>query len=68
MKEFLIGLVFLIVLLILAGIGTLLMPLLLVLTLALRVLVSIILVIFAIWLLGKGIIFFWEKISNKNNK
>jgi len=68
MKEFFVGLFFIIVLIILAGIGVLLTPLLLLMTLALRILISAILAIFAIWLLGKCIIAVWEKIKQKNTK
>ena len=65
MKAFLAGLLFIVALSVLAGIGILLMPLLLVLAVLLRVLVIFFLVIFAIWLLGKFIIFSWERMFNK---
>jgi hypothetical protein len=68
MKEFFVGLFFIIALVILAGIGVLLTPLLLLMTFALRILISAILVIFAIWLLGKCIIMVWEIIKQKNIK
>lgn len=61
MKAFLVGLLFLLVVSVLAGLGFLLLPFLLVLGLVLRVILSIALVIFAIWLLGKFIIFLWKK-------
>lgn len=63
MKEFLIGLVFLTAVLIFAGIGFLLFPLLLVLAVFLRIAIICALVIFAIWVLGKLIVVVWEKIN-----
>jgi hypothetical protein len=53
MKEFLIGLLVIFSVLLLAGLGILLFPLLLVLGLALRLLVVIFVGLFAIWLVGK---------------
>ncbi|MCK4916825.1 MAG: hypothetical protein KAJ14_06400 [Candidatus Omnitrophica bacterium] len=63
MKEFLIGLIFLIAVLLFAGIGLLLMPLLLVLAFFLRIIVVFALIIFTIWFLGKMIIVVWGKIN-----
>lgn len=63
MKAFLLGLIFLIIVSILAGIGILLFPFLVLLAWFLRLIVVFLLVIFAIWLLGKFIIFIWEKIK-----
>lgn len=48
---------------ILAATGLLLFPLLIVLGFVLQLLLSVILVIFAIWLLGKLIILLWELIK-----
>lgn len=62
MKAFLIGLIFLIAAITLAGIGFLLFPLLVVLAWFLRLVVIFILGLFAIWLLGKFIILVWEKL------
>ena len=62
MKAFIVGLLFVIAVVILAGIGTLLFPLLIVLAVSLRVLLMIALFISAIWLLGKFIIYVWEKL------
>ncbi|OGW79936.1 MAG: hypothetical protein A3G33_05005 [Omnitrophica bacterium RIFCSPLOWO2_12_FULL_44_17] len=64
MKEFFVGLIFLVAVTILAGIGFLLLPLLLLLTFFLRILVAFLLLCFAIWLLGKFILFVWVKISH----
>lgn len=61
MKAFFVGLIFLIATAILVGIGILLFPLLIVLAWFLRLIVISLLVIFAIWLLGKFIVFVWEK-------
>ncbi|MEW6170875.1 MAG: hypothetical protein AB1472_04900 [Candidatus Omnitrophota bacterium] len=66
MKAFLIGLIFLMAVVILSGIGVLIFPLILAMAIFLKIIVSICLVLFAIWLLGKFIIFIWEKIFNKS--
>ena len=65
MKAFLAGLLFLVAVLVLTGVGLLLLPLLLVLTFFLRIFVGFFLVLFAIWLLGKFIIFVWESLNKK---
>lgn len=57
MRAFLIGLAFLIAVIALAGIGILLSPLVIVLGFFLRIIFTFLFVIFAIWLLGKFIIF-----------
>ncbi len=61
MKAFLVGLIFLIAVTLLAGVGLLLYPLLLVLAFLLRVLLGLIFAFFAVWVLGKFIIFVWDK-------
>lgn len=63
MKAFFVGLMFLFAVVLLAGVGLLLFPLLVMLGLLLRLVVAIALVILAIWLLGKFIIFVWGKLS-----
>ncbi|MCK5491807.1 MAG: hypothetical protein KAJ14_01705 [Candidatus Omnitrophica bacterium] len=63
MKEFLIGLIFLIAVLLFVGIGFLLMPLLLVLAFFLRIIIVFALIIFTIWFLGKMIIVVWGKLN-----
>ncbi len=76
MKAFLVGLAFLIVVMLIAGVGALLVvllkvllfPLLLVLGIAgivLCIALSILLVIFAIWLLGKIVILAWNALRSK---
>ncbi len=62
MKAFAIGLIFLIAVSILAGMGLLLFPIIIVLGFFLKIIVAIMFVIFSIWLLGKFIIFVWERI------
>ncbi|MCX5657633.1 MAG: hypothetical protein NTZ48_05370 [Candidatus Omnitrophica bacterium] len=62
MKAFAIGLIFLIAVSILSGIGILFFPLVIVFGFFLKIILSLLFVIFSIWLLGKFIIFIWEKI------
>ncbi len=66
MKSFLVGLLFLCAVLVLTGVGFLLLPLLLVLTFFLRIAVGFALVLFAIWLLGKLILFLWKALDKKS--
>lgn len=63
MKAFLTGLLFLAAVAILWGLGVLLFPLLMVLAVMIRVIVIITLLILAIWLLGKFILYVWEKMK-----
>jgi len=62
MKAFAIGLVFLIAVSILSVIGVLFFPLIMVLGFFLKIILALLFVIFSIWLLGKLIIFAWERI------
>ena len=62
MKAFAIGLIFLIAVSILSAIGILLFPLIIVLGFFLKIILALLFVIFSIWLLGKLIIFIWERI------
>jgi len=62
MKTFLAGFIFLVAVAILAGVGALLYPLLIALALLLRLIIIFLLAIFAVWLLGKFIIFVWERL------
>ncbi len=64
MREFLVGLVFLIAAFALMGIGGLLFPLVIVLGFFLRIIFAFLFIIFAVWLLGKFIIFIWGKLRN----
>ena len=62
MKAFAIGLIFLVAVSILSGIGILLFPIIIVLGFFLKIILALFFVIFSIWLLGKFIIFVWERI------
>ena len=61
MKEFFVGLVFLIFVGVLAILGTLLFPLFLLIAFILRLVLSIAILVFFIWLLGKLILFLSKK-------
>ena len=63
MKAFLVGLFFLFVVAILAGLGILLFPFLLVLGWLVRIALIAVLLILAIWLLGKFILYVWKKMK-----
>lgn len=63
MKEFFVGLFFLAVVAIFAGIWFLFFPLLLLAGLMLRFILMVIFIIFAIWVLGKMIIVVWGKLK-----
>lgn len=69
MKAFLVGLASLIVIMFIAGVGALLsvalFPLLLMLGFVLRIVISVLLVIFTIWLLGKLVILAWDALRSK---
>ena len=62
MKAFLVGLLFVIAVGILTAVGFFLYPVLWALSVVLRIILSIVLLIFAIWLLGKFIISVWERV------
>jgi len=62
MKAFIVGLLFLLCLGILAGVGVLFFPLLLFLAFFLRIIIVIAFVLISIWLLGKFIIYVWERL------
>ncbi|MCF7873323.1 MAG: hypothetical protein K9L84_04300 [Candidatus Omnitrophica bacterium] len=66
MKEFLVGLIFILGVLVLSGLGLLLYPFLLILGFTLRIFIVVALVIFFIWLLGKFIIFVWESLKKES--
>lgn len=67
MKAFAVGLLFLVAVGILAGLGVMLYPLIIVLGLFLRMLLSCAFVILSIWLLGKLIILIWERIFSRRS-
>jgi len=64
MKAFLVGLIFLAAVSLLAAAGVLIFPLLVVMAWALRAVLAFLLIIAAIWFLGKFIIFVWEKFKD----
>ena len=61
MKEFFIGLVFLILVGVVISLGFLFFPLLLLLAFVLRLALSVAIIIFFIWLVGKLILFLSKK-------
>ena len=61
MKEFFIGIVFLIFVGVIVGLGFLFFPLLLLIAFILRLVLSVAIVVFFIWLLGKLILFLSKK-------
>ena len=61
MKAFLVGLLFLFIVAVLAGMGVLLFPFLLVLGWIVRVILIAVLLILAVWLLGKLILYIQKK-------
>jgi hypothetical protein len=65
MKAFLVGLLFLVAVLVMASLGFLLYPVLLVMALLMRLVISLALLLFAIWLLGRFIIWVWESLRGK---
>ena len=67
MKEFFVGLLVLLVLMILSVAGIFLFPLIIVLGFFLRWLISIALLVFAIWLVGKVTLWGIENLKKKDN-
>lgn len=61
MKAFLTGFLFLFIVAVLAGMGVLLFPFLLVLSWIARVILIVVLLILAVWLLGKLILYIRKK-------
>lgn len=53
MREFLVGLLVIVMALILSGVGILLLPLFLVLGIFLRLIIGLIVLLLAVWLIGK---------------
>ncbi len=68
MKEFLVGVLVVVMALILSGIGVLLLPLLLVLGIFLRLAIGLIVLLLAIWLIGKATLFLIDVLRKKENK
>ena len=67
MKEFLVGLLVVVMALVLSGIGVLLLPLLLVLGVFLRLAVGLMVVLLAVWLIGKLTLYLIEALKKKDN-
>lgn len=63
LKEFAMGVIFLFALVILAGLGLLLLPLLFVAGLLLRVLIVFAFIFGAVWLLGKLVLYLFSKMK-----
>jgi len=63
MKAFLLGLLFLIAVGMLAGLGILVIPLVMVLAFFLQIIAWVVLAFFSIWLLGKFIIWVWGRLK-----
>ena len=68
MKELLVGLLVIVMVLVLSGLGLILFPLFLLMGIFLRLILGIVLVIFAIWAIGKVTLFLMELIANKEPK
>ncbi len=65
MKAFLVGLFFLFFVIIFAALGFLLFPLFIVIGWGLKILLGFGFVMLCVWLLGKVIIFIWERFIKK---
>ncbi len=65
MKAFAVGFIFLVAAGILAGLGIVLYPFIIVFGYLLRILLALAFVVFSVWLLGKFIIFVWERIFSR---
>ena len=63
MKAFLVGFLAVLVVTVLTGLGFLLFPFLLVLGWVMRIVLMVVLVILAIWLLGRFILYIWGKLK-----
>jgi hypothetical protein len=68
MREFLVGLLVIVMALVLSGVGILLLPLLLVLGVFLRLAIGLIVLLLAIWLIGKGTLFLIDAFTKKESK
>jgi len=67
MKEFLVGLLVVVMALVLSGIGLLLFPLLLVLGVFLRLAIGLIVLLLVVWLIGKITLFLIEVLKKKED-
>lgn len=67
MKELLVGLLVIVMALILSGIGVLLLPLLLILGVFLRLAIGLIILLIAIWLVGKVTLLLIDVLRKREN-
>ncbi|MFA5159976.1 MAG: hypothetical protein WC484_05660 [Candidatus Omnitrophota bacterium] len=68
MREFLVGVLVVVMALVLSGIGILLLPFLLVLGIFLRLAIGLIVLLLVIWLIGKVTLFLIDTLRKKDNK
>lgn len=68
MRELLVGLLVIVMALVLSGIGVLLLPLLLLLGVFLRLAVGLIVLLLAIWLIGRVTLFLIDALRKKEDK
>ena len=68
MKEFLVGLLVIVMVLVLSGVGILLLPLLLVLGIFFRLALGLIVLLLAIWLIGKLTLFLIDSLKKTESK
>ena len=68
MKAFLVGLLVIVAVFLLAGLGVLIFPLLLVLGIALRLIIIVAAVLFAIWLVGKLTLMLIDSLRGKEKE
>ncbi len=68
MKELLVGLMVIVMVMVLSGIGVLLLPLLLVLGIFFRLALGLVILLLAIWLIGKVTLFLIDTLKRKENQ
>ncbi len=68
MKAFLVGLLVIVMAMVLSLLGLLLWPLLIVLGVFLRLVLGVIILLLAIWLIGKATLFLIESLGKKEEK
>jgi len=68
MREFLVGVLVIVMAMVLSGIGILLLPLLLVLGIFLRLAIGLIVFLLAIWLIGKVTLFLIDALKKRESK
>ena len=68
MKEFFVGLLVLVMLLLFSIVGFLLLPFIIILGFVLRLIISVLLVVFAVWLVGKVTLWGIDYLKNKEKQ